>query len=89
MLQCVTATIYSFFVRVNAVSNSQVRGESYTEGFLGQNGARIWLFLGFVLGFASMIASIWILFAAYIFASNVSVLPGLGLFTQNLFIFLG
>lgn len=75
--------------RVNAVSNSNI-GESYTEGFLGQNGARIWLFLGFVLGFASMIASTWILFAAYLFGgSEVSVLPGLGLFTQNLFIFCG
>merc|ERR1712223_924335 len=35
----------SFFM-VNAVSNGQLRGESFTEGCLGVRGARIWFFFG-------------------------------------------
>lgn len=46
--------------RINAVSTGQVTGEAYTEGCLGQRGARAWLFVGFVLGFAGLIGSLWI-----------------------------
>ncbi|KAI1303146.1 Transmembrane protein 50A [Halotydeus destructor] len=74
---------------INAVSNGQVRGESYTNGFLGQRGARIWLFVGFVLGFASMIASVWILFGDFIIQGKALLYPGLALFFQNLCIFMG
>merc|ERR1712088_762009 len=35
----------SFFM-VNAVSNGQLRGESFTEGCLGVRGARIWILFG-------------------------------------------
>lgn len=44
----------------------QVRGETYTGGCMGPRGARLWLFLGFVVGFASLIAACWILFANYV-----------------------
>ncbi|MBZ3882128.1 Transmembrane protein 50A [Sciurus carolinensis] len=54
------------FLMINAVSNGQVRGDSYSEGCLGQTGARIWLFLGFMLAFGSLIASMWILFGGYV-----------------------
>lgn len=40
---------------------SQIHGE-LAGGHLGVNGARAWLFVGFVLGFASVIASFWIFF---------------------------
>lgn len=42
-----------------------MRGDIYEGGCLGARGTRIWLFLGFVMGFASVIASIWILFADF------------------------
>lgn len=48
----------------------------------------IWLFIGFVLGFGSLIASIWILFGAYVVV-GANILPGLAVFIQNFFIFLG
>eukprot|EP00079_Xenopus_tropicalis_P032769 XP_017946540.1 PREDICTED: transmembrane protein 50A isoform X2 [Xenopus tropicalis] len=54
------------FLMINAVSNGQVRGDSYSEGCMGQTGARIWLFLGFMLAFGSLIASMWILFGGYV-----------------------
>ena len=50
----------------------QVRGETYTGGCMGPRGARLWLFLGFVVGFASLIAACWILFANYVNAGNVT-----------------
>lgn len=55
----------SFFM-VNAVSNGQLRGESYTEGCLGVRSARVWFFFGFLLGFASLIGASWILFGEYV-----------------------
>jgi hypothetical protein len=76
-----------FGCRINAVSNGQVQGESFTNGFFGQSGARIWLFVGFVLGFSSIIAATWILFAAYLLPTTVRALyPGVALFLQNLLI---
>jgi len=74
---------------INAVSNGQVRGESYTNGFLGQRGARIWLFIGFVLGFGAIIAAVWILFAAFVIPGKDQAYPGVGLFLQNVLIFAG
>jgi len=74
---------------INAVSNGQVRGEAYTTGFMGQRGARIWLFLGFVLGFGSIIASIWILFGDFVIQGKNHMYPGVALFLQNVLIFLG
>lgn len=42
-----------------------MRGDAYEGGCMGPRGARIWLFLGFVMGFASVIASCGILFSDY------------------------
>lgn len=42
-----------------------MRGDIYEGGCMGSRGTRIWLFLGFVMGFASVIAAIWILFADF------------------------
>lgn len=55
---------------------------------VGSYAVHIWLFIGFVLGFGALIASVWILFGAYVVPGH-NVLPGLGVFAQNLFIFLG
>jgi len=74
---------------INAVSNGQVRGESYTTGFLGQRGARVWIFMGFVLSFMAIIAAVWILVAGYLITETTLVYPGYALFIQNMFIFAG
>ena len=52
----VFSTISMFMV--NAVSNSLLRGESFTEGCLGSVGARVWFFIGFMMGFVSFIGKI-------------------------------
>ncbi|XP_030185082.1 transmembrane protein 50B isoform X1 [Lynx canadensis] len=62
---CGVFSTLAFFM-INAVSNAQVRGDSYESGCLGRTGARVWLFVGFMLMFGSLIASMWILFGAYV-----------------------
>ena len=52
------------------MSNGQVRGDTYSNGCMGQSAARVWLFIGFVLGFVSLISSCWILFEAYVVKSK-------------------
>ena len=42
-----------------------MQGE-YNGGCMGPRGARLWLFVGFVLGFAAVIASCWIFFTNFI-----------------------
>ncbi|KOB75345.1 Transmembrane protein 50A, partial [Operophtera brumata] len=66
-----------------------VRGETYTGGCMGPRGSRLWLFFGFVVGFASLIASCWILFANNDSAGSKHTWPGVSLFMQNAFIFAG
>lgn len=51
---------FAFVHRINAISTGQVTGDTYTEGCLGQKGARAWLFIGFVLAFAGLIGALWI-----------------------------
>uniref|UniRef100_A0A3B3S2Y9 Transmembrane protein 50A n=1 Tax=Paramormyrops kingsleyae TaxID=1676925 RepID=A0A3B3S2Y9_9TELE len=78
------------FLMINAVSNGQVRGDSYSEGCMGQTGARIWLFIGFMLAFGSLIASMWILFGVFVVHRKCdTVYPGIAIFFQNAFIFFG
>lgn len=96
---------YNLHYRINIVSNAQVRGDAYTNGCMGPRGARVWLFIGFVLGFVSVFAACWILFADFVPDGNTVIklttlallifyfldqkpkYPGVGLFLQNIFIF--
>uniref|UniRef100_A0A8C2WN94 Transmembrane protein 50A n=1 Tax=Cyclopterus lumpus TaxID=8103 RepID=A0A8C2WN94_CYCLU len=71
------------FLMINAVSNGQVRGDSYSEGCIGQTGARVWLFIGFMLAFGSLIASMWILFGGFVVPQKPVVYPGIAVFFQN------
>ncbi|KRT84383.1 hypothetical protein AMK59_2587, partial [Oryctes borbonicus] len=71
---------------INSISNSQIRGDAYEGGCLGPRGARVFLFFGFVLGFASVIAACWILFANFV--NKDQQWPGVGLFLQNALIFI-
>ena len=81
---------------VNAVRNSLLRGDGYTDGCLGAVGARIWFFFGLMMGFGSLIGGCWILFGEYVYVSDnpnntfrpESTYPGVAFFLQNLFIFL-
>ncbi|NWT72343.1 TM50A protein, partial [Prunella himalayana] len=52
-------------------------------------GARIWLFIGFMMAFGSLIASMWILFGGYVVKEKPVVYPGIAVFFQNAFIFFG
>lgn len=45
------------------MSNSVIRGNDFGSSSCG---AKLWLFLGFVMGFASVIAACWILFANFL-----------------------
>lgn len=54
--------------RINSVTNAQMRGDGFNGGFFGARGARGWLFVGFVMGFAAVIAACWILFADFVAA---------------------
>ncbi|KDR23699.1 transmembrane protein 50A [Zootermopsis nevadensis] len=76
---------------INSVSNAQIRGDAYSGGCFGSRGARFWLFGGFVMGFGAVIASCWILFDDYVAygEGKYSAWPGVGLFLQNAFIFVG
>jgi len=87
----VFATISMFMI--NSVSNGQIRGDSYTTGCMGVGGARIWLFIGFLLGFGSLIAAFWILFGEYLVSNPDNTFqpkhnyPGVAIFMQNILIF--
>lgn len=52
--------------RINSVTNAQIRGDAYNGGCLGSRGAQGWLFVGFVMGFAALIAACGILFSDFI-----------------------
>ncbi|XP_028824022.1 transmembrane protein 50B-like [Denticeps clupeoides] len=82
---CGVFSTLAFFM-INAVSNGQVRGDVYGEGCFGRTGARLWLFIGFMMMFGSLIAAIWILFGAFV-VTGKAVYPGLAIFFQNVLIF--
>jgi len=85
---CGVISTLSMFM-INAVSNSQVRGDSMNEGLLGSKGARVWLLFGFLIGFGSLIAACWIMFGVYVVPNKSIKWPGVALFLQNFFIFFG
>lgn len=70
---CTSNSLF-FNCRINSVSNGQLRGDTFTDGCAGPRTARLWLFTGLVLGFASLIASAWILFTGYVINKTASTL---------------
>lgn len=83
---CGAIATVAFFL-INSVSNGQIRGDSYSTGCLGQTGARVWLFIGFLLGFGALISASWILFGVYVVPDKQPVWPGIAVFLQNALIF--
>ncbi|XP_052810416.1 transmembrane protein 50B-like isoform X1 [Mya arenaria] len=75
------------FFLINSVSNGQIRGDNYGTGCLGQTGARVWLFIGFLLGFGALIAASWILFGLYVVPDKSPEWAGIAIFLQNALIF--
>lgn len=73
---------------INLVGRHHLRGDSFTGGCLGPCGALGWLFVGFAIGFASLIAAGWILFVAYVIPDKPHKSYGVAIFIQNLLIFL-
>jgi len=72
------------FIMVNAVSNDVLQGgAAYDGGCLGESGAKIWLFLGFVIGFAAVIASVWVLIVDL---KDKIAIGGIQFLLQNIFI---
>ena len=60
--------------RINAVSTGQVTGDAYTEGCLGQKGARAWLFVGFVFAFGGLIGSLWVFIQEFLVPGKVKLI---------------
>merc|ERR1739838_423906 len=54
------------FLLINSVSNSRLDDDLYDGGLCSGCGAKVWLFIGFMCSFGSVIASLWILFGAYV-----------------------
>jgi len=89
----VFATISMFMI--NGVSSAALESpDSYTDGCLGTNGARIWFFFGCLMGFGSLIGASYILFGEYVTQHENATFkptytyPGVAIFLQNLFIFM-
>ncbi|EDW85352.1 uncharacterized protein Dwil_GK10565 [Drosophila willistoni] len=70
---------------------NSVKGEHISENNSSEVGARIaklWLLIGFVIGFASIIAAIWVMIDDFINDRNKDSSLGVALLVQNAFILL-
>jgi len=75
---------------INNASNGQLRGDAYTDGLLGGIAAKVWFFLGCLMGFGAMLGSFVIFFGDYISSDQYSsAVPGVQLVLQNLGIMFG
>ncbi|KAK7604489.1 hypothetical protein V9T40_005675 [Parthenolecanium corni] len=73
-------------VMVNMVTNQHINGSTlYDGGLIRGNTARGWLFVGFVLGFASVFAAVWIYLRDF-GPSDKDKVPGVEILLQNLLI---
>lgn len=78
------------FIIVNSISNDLLHASgAYTGGVLNASNVKVLLFAGFVLGFTSIIAAIWIMIAEFAMnESRTDKYPGYALIMHNVFIFL-
>eukprot|EP00126_Sphaerothecum_destruens_P007305 Sdes_comp19795_c0_seq1m11885 len=73
----------SLFV-INAISTSQM-DDSFSNGPISGWVARVWLMVGFILGFAGLISAGWIMFQCFIYNnSDKNHGYGISLFLSNL-----
>ncbi|EDV95873.1 transmembrane protein 50A [Drosophila grimshawi] len=69
-----------------------VKGEYISEDNTSESGARLaklWLLIGFVIGFASIIAAIWVMIDNFINNDKKDSSLGVALLLQNVFILFG
>ncbi|XP_023164688.1 transmembrane protein 50A [Drosophila hydei] len=69
-----------------------VKGEHISEDNTSESGARIakiWLLIGFVIGFASIIAAVWVMIDDFINNDKKDSSLGVALLLQNIFILIG
>lgn len=78
------------FIIVNGISNDLLHSPSaFTGGVLSPGAVKVFLFAGFVLGFTSIIAAIWIMIAEFaVNDAQTDKYPGYALLMHNIFIFL-
>ncbi|XP_017480593.1 PREDICTED: transmembrane protein 50A [Rhagoletis zephyria] len=76
----------SFFM-VNTVKNSHISEENTSES--GAQIAKIWLLIGFVMGFASIVAAVWVMIDDFINNTKKDNWPGVALLMQNVLILIG
>ncbi|XP_037820118.1 transmembrane protein 50B [Lucilia sericata] len=73
----------SFFM-VNTVKNSHISEDNTSES--GARVAKIWLLIGFVMGFASIIAAVWVMIDDFINNPKKDSSLGVALLMQNFLI---
>ncbi|XP_030375718.1 transmembrane protein 50A [Scaptodrosophila lebanonensis] len=71
---------------VNTVKNSHISEDNTSER---ARLAKIWLLVGFVIGFASIIAAIWVMIDNFINNEKKDSSKGVALLLQNVFILFG
>ncbi|XP_043650726.1 transmembrane protein 50A [Drosophila teissieri] len=72
------------FCMVNAVKGEHISEENSSES--GARIAKIWLLVGFLMGFASIIAAIWVMIDDFINNEKKEGWFGVALLMQNVFI---
>ncbi|CAD7080795.1 unnamed protein product [Hermetia illucens] len=72
----------SFFM-VNTVKNSHLSEDNFGSR---THLAKIWLLIGFMLGFSAIIASVWIMVADFTSKDKVETWPGVAILLQNVLI---
>jgi hypothetical protein len=70
---------------VNVISKDMIDRNGYEGGICGRNGAKIWIFFGFFIGFISVIASLGLFITKY---QHGMIYQAYAIVVQNVFILL-
>ena len=75
-------------IMINSISHSAIENDLYYDGICGKTGARLWLLAGYICGFSSLIASLWLMIDNFFVRGKFpDKWPGIALFLQNFLIF--
>ncbi|XP_030560751.1 transmembrane protein 50A [Drosophila novamexicana] len=75
------------FCMINTVKGEHISDDNSSES--GARIAKIWLLIGFVMGFASIIAAIWVMVDDFVNNEKKDTSLGVALLLQNVFILFG
>ncbi|KAL5292574.1 TMEM50A family protein [Megaselia abdita] len=73
------------FIMVNTVKNSHISEDNMSEN--GTIIARVWLVVGFLIGFSSIVAALWVMIADYVNNPSKSNKYGVAILMENVLIF--